>query len=109
MFQRFSTDTIDLHVAATQVVAAFNELRKVNDYTFVPLWQEYVNTEDVVHHLWPMLNQYLQKNNNKLNCEASVNHYEVSNSVITGVVVKMVTDARVKQVQEENSALAINR
>jgi hypothetical protein len=109
MFQRFSTDTIDLHIAASQVAGAFNNLKKVNDYTFVPLWQEYVDTQTVVKNLWPIIDKYLKSNKNKLNCEAAVDHYELSDSVVTGILVKMVTDARVKQVQEENSIIALNR
>ena len=87
MFTKFTTDTIDLHVAASQVVGAFNTLTKVNSLTFVPLYQEYVDTKTVIENLWPILDVYLKKNNDTRNCEAIVEHYNVSNSIVTGISV----------------------
>jgi len=105
MFATFSTNNIDLHVAASQVVVAFNKLNKVNDSTFVPLYQTYVEVQTVVENLWPLLNKFLAQNGDTRNCEAHVQHYNVSNSVITGVYIKFISETKARQIKEENAEI----
>ena len=102
MFKEYIRSEIDFHIAATQIVGEFNNLKKLNDYTFVPLYQGYVPKEEIVQNIFPLLHKYLKDNNDTRNCETVIDYYNVSNSCITGVQIKFISEAKAREINSQN-------
>lgn len=97
--RKFSLDKIALHVDALNIVSKFNELQKINDITYVTLWDSVVHEDVIVHNFWGILNDTFKSDGNKYkNCKIEIQYP----GGCTSFKIQYVTDHEMMKITAEN-------